>query len=1550
MEKLENKLKIGMDNRGRVEVLKGHEGEVFESVVFRSYKNKKGVETFKSSSPDRKIIILSPFSEIPQEGKSYRVLIIEDTDPGNSMDGKMVGTMVSGEQQNQDPRSLAIKIRNEYKNKENEDKLTPEDRKRLAGLVKQFVDYRADEDFYEDEYSADHYDDYYDERGERFDDDKIKAIEEKKRTEWRNQANRVISLRRQLREEGSRVVSFILELCHTKKPDRTKLHNYSKILYFAASEKDAKKVLEFYSLASVAKDTERTVKSGITDLMSRIGTAKDVELMINFLDEVFKTDYGYNSNTMRGYDAYLVLKTLSEIKEKTDNPRDLEAIDNAIKLVGTRVEKTIGYIPNISEPSGPEEIKEDFEEKFMDVELRQGIDEFVDYLDYYPEGADGINQNDLDDNDVRIDLEATVSKLKDLLNKYNASDKMPMLMNKAYWTLINKEFRGVPGTSGAISRIKELTGIAPDYHAMEPQIQLEYREKLLGHPYEEDIDFIRKLYSMTAIKFKVGPTDIQEKYLDIVLGEQEYPEEFMETITEVTGIQPNFRLVEKRIQREYEAIILNAESYEDRFIYGSRGLNKAEHIYKTTGIRPEIDEINMKERYVYWLRYSNQAIKMITVAESITGIKPDFGGYEHVIQSKYDEILYNLHNAIGLGFDRELVENLKRISGIEPAFDPERVMELYISMVRGQNYEGIKSIYELTGIAPDFKKHEELINRIYLSNLTSYYDYSFDSVIERMKDIQEATGVKLNLSQEQIGRVFNYAVVKLRGMYKLHKIFRLEEILPGPDLMIKIFDEILADAIDNEDEGAFNILRERIKKSEIAFSADNVVGLVSRQLLDNPRKVLNTVRFLKGMPQDNDLAFLIYKTFSHNPWVAALIKLEKIQGMVANAANDPWANQFRPFIQDIVARGVISLKNGEDAEAVVSFIEMMGMNNLPQLFDVYIDCHRHKKPGDLSGATIDLCEEFGIRTRRKDGSWRFKSSLELFNELSKALKGIQTELLADRIPDGLTTDLGSELFKRLKGSSQFENAGEKDDVPNVIRQWARTVKRTPSLAELPPGFKEATFRVPLLRQQKVETARDQSEEINKLLASQEVGDVYLPLAQAWEVAIKYDIDRWFGILISKVSDEETNVRDLLAKSPEEFERMIANETDPKAKQGLIKKSKALQNPKGRQGIERQADMLREAAKEIDNIQKRFSDNPKPKDLESLYADALEDLNRLDGKIPLGREIRELSAMHMFDTVMAKGQMDLLDELFYDTDDGNVPTTDRIYGVHKIAKDYVEEHYLHHLQNKEHTEHTPFSPELLEKLNIVWQQQLDQKTGYLPITILKKKIDKILGVENENSQRDVAVTMVPVSGLFNVFSGDLGDSCHLHKREEIAGGGYPNLKTWVYVSNRGKPNEELKGSVLAIQAEATGSEAKTPVLIVRGNNPVENFIQTLDSDNFTIEVLKKAVETAKRMRTERINNNPSLSTAEMRQIVAIPMDMRGRASTNRQPINDVYRRRFKKNKALGLRRTSETEFNGYILWDKSKALEPESVWSLSVYSVAVWEIDENGNETWHGDWE
>jgi cell division protein ZapA (FtsZ GTPase activity inhibitor) len=1499
MARFENRLKIGL-NEGKLEVLKGREGDVFEGVSFKYFQNAKQQPIFKSSSPDRKIIVLSPFSEIPEEGEPSRVLILEDTDPDNPMDGKMIGTIISKDQRIADTRSLAIQTRGEYKKQKNKDVLTPETREQIGSLVEVCIN----ESIWDDpRYNND---DYENEPG---------AEEER----YLNQ--KVIGLRRRIRAEGPKIISYILEQTRGNNHDVSRLYCYTRLLDFAATAQDGKKVMEVFNRDTFAKGMARVTKEEAMSIMSRIASVNDIDSIKKFFDKTLQSPYVRFTADYHRNDADMILLSLHELKARTKSAADIQKIEGVIEYIANKINE-LGLQTSRIIPDGPEKINTQFEEKFLDIELKNKMHGFSDYWENFKsDGEDDHGDNVLDA------AEEMVIECQEVLARHHASDKFPDLVKNAYWTLLNRGCVDAsnPIYSEMILMLVAHSGIEVDYTAMDYKIQTWYENLTEAGIFGRNANVAREIHRRTGILFRLKPELAQKKFFELATGRRIDGPEAAAVLREITGITPDFRSVEGEIQRKYQGLILNSPEYEPDAFYSRPGLKEAEKLFELTGIRPVIDSEHMQEKYRSWLRGSHDYVKVVVAAERLTGITPNLQGYETLIQDTYLQLAISLSGTLADEILLKKIADFKKATHIEPVFDTEKIRSFYFIKILNGAENIISPIQELTGVMPDYTAFELRAHDRYLSLLTNFTQSYFDHTLQRIKKITTLTGLKPAFSRAEEITIVNYAVQALRPGNRISDAFRILEIIPSPKVHEQILQEIVNQAIDVSDSKSLAFGIEKMKELGMTPNSEEIIRILRSTISSNPRKIVSTLKFLKSEMKEGDFVWHIHERLSQDPWLSFFSKLERLQGVAANVTNDPWQTEFKPFLDAMLKRQIISIDRPEDAEILLSFIESMGMNNLPQLFMVYADCHRHRDFVGISGDSIALCESFGVRARRTDGSWRFKSSLELFNELGKALKNLQTDLLSDALPPGLKTELGSELFSRMKGSTQFER---RHDLTSIIREWSNTIEDNPGIGKLPPGFKESTIKVPLLKH-KIEADKDQTEQLDKLVRSQEVVDVYQPLAEAWKMGSSELLEDLIPELKFRIANEINDLATLLKASDSDLQLMIASETDAKKKENLMKKSKALKNPKARQAIEKQSDTLKKAAEEVDRLVALVERESELN--EEKHVEILEALNVLDGKIPLSKEIRDISAMHMYDFLLNNEQKEMVDELFSKT-----PTPENIYAVHKISKDYIEEHYLHHTQSASHIEHTPFSPALLEKLNLVWQQQLDKETGYLPITFLKNKLDKILGLYEGKSKKEISISMVPVSGLFHIYSGDLGDSCHSSQHHEIATGEFPNLRSWIYVTNRGKQNEELRGSVLAIQAEQNNG---TPVLVFRANNPSENFIQSVEADAFVLAGLREAVETAKRARTERIQNNPSLSAAQKRQIVTIPSGSKGAASTNRQAVADVYRKRFTGCQKISLKYTQETEFNGYDVHSASSSTAP----------LVVWYMDEDGKEAWFGDW-
>ena len=105
------------------------------------------------------------------------------------------------------------------------------------------------------------------------------------------------------------------------------------------------------------------------------------------------------------------------------------------------------------------------------------------------------------------------------------------------------------------------------------------------------------------------------------------------------------------------------------------------------------------------------------------------------------------------------------------------------------------------------------------------------------------------------------------------------------------------------------------------------------------------------------------------------------------------------------------------------------------------------------------------------------------------------------------------------------------------------------------------------------------------------------------------------------------------------------------------------------------ELIKEVTEKLREIKSGFLNN---KMEDKNYCRALESLNQLHKKVDLTKEIREFSAAHMYDVLMGNHWSEFARDLIPSPDNATA-TTERIYGIHKLSKEYIEEHYLHHTQ-------------------------------------------------------------------------------------------------------------------------------------------------------------------------------------------------------------------------------------------------------------------------------
>lgn len=157
-----------------------------------------------------------------------------------------------------------------------------------------------------------------------------------------------------------------------------------------------------------------------------------------------------------------------------------------------------------------------------------------------------------------------------------------------------------------------------------------------------------------------------------------------------------------------------------------------------------------------------------------------------------------------------------------------------------------------------------------------------------------------------------------------------------------------------------------------------------------------------------------------------------------------------------------------------------------------------------------------------------------------------------------------------------------------------------------------------------------------------------------------------------------------------------------------------------------------------------------------------------------------------------------------------------------------------------------------------------------------------------------IQFIPSRGLLMELSGHIADACWASKYDSIAEA-FPNISTLTFVRDQGTKNERLFGSCLLI--DSVDLETNEPVLIVRGINPIENYINKVKVDEFTASLFDYVK-----------------SIAGDRKVATVFDKNPGRAATNRPVLHDYLMKDYVVSHKTGeaLQLPEATTFNGYEL--------------------------------------
>lgn len=646
----------------------------------------------------------------------------------------------------------------------------------------------------------------------------------------------------------------------------------------------------------------------------------------------------------------------------------------------------------------------------------------------------------------------------------------------------------------------------------------------------------------------------------------------------------------------------------------------------------------------------------------------------------------------------------------------------------------------------------------------------------------------------------------------------------------------------------------------------------------NPSDIpLETLARLKNEPELSDI-------YERNPWSKGISQLLKLQARASRAEHDPWLTDLKPLVDKLTVGNVLNREESADVELLVEYVKNFGMLNLPLMAELFIDLKRGENFTNLRPEfQQQLIEIIGSKVAKMKGE-------QIINELRRFKREMQGTLLADKIPQGITTPLGEEAFSAIKGTTQWQRS---DSISQVVKTWQ--AKSTEQVgADLPAKYREQTFDIPSLTQSVAsEAAPDNKEKVAAILAKSK-GESKTELGKFWEVLedtqTPFDWTKQRAILATK-----------FGQSPADFEL------------ALQKRATQMKTEKGASTAEIEQMIVKEQA----NFAKKYAElEPLRQRLLALEYPGLTGDNTIDepaitafmeelakyGKLPSLKETLVSVSNEHIKLIDSAWSTRLINAVKQATT--NI-TPENLNAVRDFYVQYLGEHYLNREAASEHTGHSQFSPTLINMLDSAWAKGKDLDKHILTKT--NNQLAKLNGSEVHFSGETIPITMVTTDGLMRIYAGDVGDACYTSKHHQLANGGVPNLHAVMFVTNRDTAQERINGSVLFIDTTTPHGEH---VLLVRANNPRSNLFNQVVPDALIQATLNYAIETAKQNGFD---------------MVVVPLDGASSACSNRTEVAAYYKKHFTTADKIELTNEDETNFNGYNVWEATGTHPAVAIW-------------------------
>ncbi|HOX40799.1 MAG TPA: hypothetical protein PK263_01230 [bacterium] len=201
---------------------------------------------------------------------------------------------------------------------------------------------------------------------------------------------------------------------------------------------------------------------------------------------------------------------------------------------------------------------------------------------------------------------------------------------------------------------------------------------------------------------------------------------------------------------------------------------------------------------------------------------------------------------------------------------------------------------------------------------------------------------------------------------------------------------------------------------------------------------------------------------------------------------------------------------------------------------------------------------------------------------------------------------------------------------------------------------------------------------------------------------------------------------------------------------------------------------------------------------------------------------------------------------------------------------------------------------------VWHKYFKSKSAlklFGSIVDVKALQEEYLRAQNQAIVGTTTLDFIPTRGPLMEFSGHIADACWAGKAQESFAKEFPNFASVIMVQNRNTKFERIAGACMLIETQALDG---TPLLVVRGLNPIENVINSLKVSDFC----------------DKFFSQVKLWADKLGRKAAIVIDNHsGGSSTNRPILYSHLSTAVKPRSAqIRLKSADDTTFNGYNIVD------------------------------------